>query len=229
MKKFIIKIFKFLFYFIFREYKRSINSGLELYAYNNTIKYVYNNLQEVKSVNNRLSVHDYALSKVKLNGLFLEFGVHSGKSINFLASKTSNLVYGFDSFEGLPEFWRQGFEKGHFKLNDLPYVAKNVKLIKGWFNESLPHFLKNHRNTNIAYLHIDCDLYSSTSTIFKLLKTMIIPGTIIVFDEYFNFPGWENHEYKAFQEFLLETKFNYKYLVYNELHQQVAVEILGSN
>jgi hypothetical protein len=186
-------------------------------------------LLDAKSVNNRLNLHEYALSKVEFNGLYLEFGVHTGKSINYLASKTTNLVYGFDSFEGLPEFWRQGFVKGHFQLNDLPDVQKNVKLIKGLFNETLPLFLKNNSNNNIAYLHIDCDLYSATRTVFESLKTMIIPGTIIVFDEYFNFTGWENHEFKAFQEFLLETKLTYKYLVYNELHQQVAVRISASN
>ena len=29
-----------------------------------------------------------------------------------------------------------------------------------------------------------------------------MPGTIILFDEYFNYPNWEQHEFKAFQEFV---------------------------
>ena len=28
---------------------------------------------------------------------------------------------------------------------------------------------------------------------------------MIVFDEYFNYPGWRGHEFKAFQEFVAET------------------------
>jgi hypothetical protein len=37
--------------------------------------------------------------------LFLELGVFSGQSIWVIAQRTSNLVHGFDSFEGLPEDW----------------------------------------------------------------------------------------------------------------------------
>jgi hypothetical protein len=41
MKKLLKKFFNSLIYFIIKVYKTSINSGLELFAYNNTIKYVY--------------------------------------------------------------------------------------------------------------------------------------------------------------------------------------------
>ena len=43
-------------------------------------------------------------------GLFLEFGVFEGNSIQTISKNTDNIVYGFDSFEGLPEKWRDGFE-----------------------------------------------------------------------------------------------------------------------
>ena len=39
----------------------------------------------------------------KPNTLWLEFGVASGKSINYISKFTNDKVYGFDSFEGLPE------------------------------------------------------------------------------------------------------------------------------
>ena len=75
----------------------------------------------------------------------------------------------------------------------------------------------------MAFLHIDCDLYSSTQTIFNLLSDRIVPGTVILFDEYFNFPNWENHEFKAFQEFVAEKGVKYTYLGF--ARQQVAVRI----
>jgi hypothetical protein len=50
-----------------------------------------------------------------------------------------------------------------------------------------------------------------------------VPGTIIVFDEYFNYPNWEEHEYKAFQEFIGESGLGYRYLGF--ARQQVAVRI----
>jgi hypothetical protein len=72
-------------------------------------------------------------------------------------------------------------------------------------------------------MHIDCDLFSSTQTIFRLLVDRIVPGTVILFDEYFNFPNWENHEYKAFQEFVAKQGIKYTYLGF--ARQQVAVQI----
>ena len=53
-------------------------------------------------------------------------------------------------------------------------------------------------------IHIDCDLYSSTRTVLTLLRGRMVPGTLLVFDELFNYPGYEQHEIKAFYEFLRE-------------------------
>ena len=40
------------------------------------------------------------------DGLFLEFGVYKGTSINFISSLIPDKkIYGFDSFGGLPEEW----------------------------------------------------------------------------------------------------------------------------
>jgi hypothetical protein len=49
-----------------------------------------------------------------------EFGVWKGATINYIASKTPGPVHGFDSFEGLPEDWRPGFEAGAFKSQAPP-------------------------------------------------------------------------------------------------------------
>ena len=75
----------------------------------------------------------------------------------------------------------------------------------------------------ISYLHIDCDLYSSTKDIFDLLGHLIAPGTVIVFDEYFNYAGWKDGEYLAFQEFVLCQSLEYQYITYNSMHEQVAI------
>ena len=148
---------------------------------------------------------------VPSTGLVLEFGVFSGRTINSIADKLpSRNIYGFDSFEGLPEEWKRddgGFPVGHFhRHGDLPTVRSNVKLIKGWFNETLPIFKSGLTQTEdenkIALLHIDCDLYSSTKTIFDEIGHLITTNTIIVFDELFNYPNAESHELLALYEFL---------------------------
>ena len=98
----------------------------------------------------------------KPNTLWLEFGVATGSTINYISRFTNDKVYGFDSFEGLPEKWRDGFEKGVFNMNgNLPQVNSNVELIKGWFNKTLLNFIQTH-NKKVSFIHMDADLYSST-------------------------------------------------------------------
>lgn len=160
---------------------------------------------------------------VRPQDLVLEFGVFSGRTINALAESLPNQVlYGFDSFEGLPETWRSDFSKGTFKVDEMPTVRENVTLIKGWFDQSLPEFLEK-TSGEVGFVHIDCDLYSSTKTVLGLLNNRLRDGAILVFDEYFNYPGWEQHEHKAFIEFVSQSDFNFEYLGSNPRHQQVAI------
>ena len=160
--------------------------------------------------------------------LVLEFGVFSGRTINALAECLPNQnLWGFDSFEGLPETWRSDFSQGTFKVAAMPEVRENVTLIKGWFDKTLPVFLDMTPGP-VGFVHIDCDLYSSTKTVLTLLKDRLRDGAVIVFDEYFNYPGWEQHEYKAFSEFVDQACFKFKYLGSNPKHQQVAVMVFRS-
>jgi predicted O-methyltransferase YrrM len=196
-------------------------------ALKETIDYIDAHMSSLMSVESKYKVHEVACSKIMQDGVILEFGVYKGDTINFLASiNPDREVIGFDSFEGLPEDWREGFGKGTFKMDQLPRVRNNVTLIKGWFDETLPEFIKNN-SQKISYLHIDCDLYSSTKSVFSLLAKYIQPGTVIVFDEYFNYPGWKEGEYKAFQEFVAEYTIKYDYITYNALDEQVALIIRG--
>jgi len=70
-----------------------------------------------------------------------------------------------------------------------------------------------------------CDLYSSTKTIFERLEARIQPGSVIVFDEYFNYAGWQQHEYKAFADLVQKTGWSFEYLGYCRYGSQVAVRI----
>jgi len=210
-----------------RRDSKDIRSALQRRATESTSEYVEKHIKNIDSVSSKIELLAIAIEKADLNKkLVCEFGVYSGKSINHIASLTNQTVYGFDSFEGLPERWRDGFGKGHFKKTKLPKVQPNVVLIKGWFDMTLPAFVKDH-NEFIGFLHIDCDLYSSTKTIFDLLEHQIHPGCIIVFDDYFNYPGWEEGEYKAFHEFLERAGLEYDYICFNSLSTQVAVKIKG--
>jgi hypothetical protein len=155
-----------------------------------------------------------AVQRAPNDGLFLEFGVYTGNWINALARYREVTFYGFDSFEGLPDPWSL-VGSGHFALGgQLPKVEPNVVLIKGWFHESLPPFLAEHPEP-VSFIHMDCDLYSSTTTVLNLLKPRIHPGTEIVLDDYMLEPGWERQEHKAFHDFAFGNGIGFEYTGYS--------------
>jgi hypothetical protein len=169
---------------------------------------------------------EFAIKNVSLkDGLWLEFGVYKGDTLNFIVSKSESIVHGFDAFEGNPEDWRREYGKGSFALEEIPTFPENVKIVKGWFSDSLPKFLERYHDP-IAFAHIDCDLYSSTKTILNELKHRLINKSILVFDEFFNYPGWKNHEFRAFMEFVEDNNKKYEYIGYVYKHSQVALRII---
>jgi len=158
-------------------------------------------------------------------GLWLEAGVFYGRSIQLLAKATERVVHGFDSFEGLPEDWKAGEQKGSYSTGGrVPSVPDNVRLHKGWFEHSLPVFLQQHTGP-VSLLHVDCDLYSSTRTVLEQLADRFVEGTVLIFDDFLGFPGFENHELKAFEEFVLESGWNYKVIAASLLSREVAIQL----
>jgi hypothetical protein len=105
----------------------------------------------------------------------------------------------------------------------LPEVPGNVALHKGWFEQTLPAFLAAHPDDGVAFLHVDCDIYSSTVTVLRALGPRLKPGAVLVFDEYFNYPNWQRHEWRAFQEFVRDAGMSYRYLGFAQKNGHVAV------
>lgn len=153
---------------------------------------------------------------VQSGGLITEFGVYQGGTTRNLARIFSGRpIHAFDSFEGLPENWAHA-GKGTFGeiAGQVPVLPNNVFVHKGWFEDTLPIWFEENKDQNISLLRIDCDIYSSTKTIFTVLKPLIKKGTWVVFDELIGYRGWKHHEYKALQEFLAETGFEYEYVAF---------------
>ena len=161
--------------------------------------------------------------------MYLEFGVFEGASINFIARELRSVdpgavVFGFDSFRGLPEAWRSNsdvpggltFATGSFALEREPEVEGNVRLVRGWFNETLPAFLAGlaagggNGDPWVRLLHVDCDLYSSALEVLRALAPFLRPRSILIFDELVNFPDFESQELRALYDFLQDKPWKFR-------------------
>lgn len=163
------------------------------------------------------------LNMIKVDGLKgwgLEFGVATGTTLGIIARDMP--VIGFDSFEGLPEDWREGFPKGFFNGVRPPAEIPNTTLVEGWFEDTVPNY---DWPDDIALVHIDCDLYSSTWTVLKALDGHLKPGTYIVFDEFFGYDGYEKHEERAWTDFVERDAWPVRYDVIGHGREQWAVRI----
>jgi len=186
--------------------------------------YVYQHMESARHYWDRAAMLGDMVAVAALPGLFLEFGVAKGASLCTIASATRETVHGFDSFQGLPEAWGFVLPKGAFAGDRPEGLPVNVCLHVGMFDDTLPGFVAATPGP-VAFLHVDSDLYSSAKSIFRHLGERIQPGTVIVFDEYLNFPGWQEHEFKAFHQFIDARRLAYDYLGVVMNNQQVAVRI----
>ncbi len=146
-------------------------------------------------------------------GLILEFGVYKGHTIRMISNAfPERAVYGFDSFEGFPDDgrtdWRCDFSLGGVQ----PEVPGNIHLIKGFFDQTLPEFMKRQPTEFISFMHIDCDLYSSTRTILEHCGPRIGNGTVIVFDELLHYKDFMENEMLAFYEFVQREGIHFEWI-----------------
>lgn len=152
---------------------------------------------------------EHALS-ARLPGLWLEFGAFSGYTTRLIAGAAHSLgrkVHSFDSWKGLPEAWRGRFGKGAFQVRSAqpPFNDPRIEWVSGLFADTLPPFLKTHQQENISFVHIDCDLYSSTATVLRAIENRLSPGAVLVFDELINYDGYTKGELLALVESLHRT------------------------
>ncbi|MCC6972931.1 MAG: class I SAM-dependent methyltransferase [Anaerolineae bacterium] len=150
-------------------------------------------------------------------GAVVECGVGMGYTLVHLAALTSLLkqprqVFGFDSFEGFPaatvedmgervnqagkkvsgwshnspELVRQAIlELEQSQPSYFAHLSARLHLYQGYFDQNMPQHLPDQ----IAFLHVDADLYKSTKTVLDHGWSRVSPGGLIVFDEYHD-PRW---------------------------------------
>jgi Macrocin-O-methyltransferase (TylF) len=174
----------------------------------------------------RLGKYIETIKSEGLEGAIVEFGVNDGGSLSHLVEKCEALglrlpIFGFDSFEGLPEVSPHDlscFQAGQFAA-PVDAVAqklkchqrKHVHLVKGWFSETLAtkEIMADPSLSRIAFAHVDCDLYGSAVDCLKFLERRLISGAFLIFDDW---TFSESHgETKAFFEWFDKVRELYRF------------------
>ena len=209
-----------------RSARRDIGRALDVGAAQESAAFVVAEMAQAERFAAPAETLRFALTETKVDGLVLEFGVASGGTLRIISDAVPQRrpVYGFDVFTGLPETWRTGFPAGEFAQETVPEVH-GAEIVAGLFEDTLPDFLAA-RPGPVAFLHLDADLYSSTKTVLDLVADRLVPGSVIVFDEFFNFPGWREHEFRAWTEFTQRTGVRFEYLAYTVNDEQVVARIV---
>ena len=197
-------------------------------AEQDTAQYFYNQMRQPSLIktngeenwetlyHTKAEVRARAFEHAHVDGFVAEYGVDQGKSfIQICDYFKKDKVFGFDSFKGLPNggVWPGNIaHQGQFNHNGkIPFqIPTNGEIIDGWFDISLPRF--DYGKSVAKFLHVDCDVYSSTVDIFNTLTRKVVAGTVIVFDDYCNYTGWRKGEWKAWKEFVERQNLNYEYL-----------------
>ena len=188
-----------------------------------SLEYVKANAtSETRLFGDAFDVFRHALNHAPDRGVLAEFGVSFGNSIRFIASQTDRTVYGFDSFEGLPEAWSKEPKGMYTTRGKLPEAPGNVEFRVGWFKDTLPSFAMQ-LDEPLVFANVDCDLYSSTREVLETLGHLFPAGSVICFDEYLGHETWQRDEYLAFQEYVTRTGRSYRYLGFSFMSKQAVV------
>ena len=159
-------------------------------------------------VNKMLAHYELYKTIVHIPGDIFELGVYKGVSLvrfatfrDALENDYSRRIIGFDAFGDFPtakleveddlKFVEKFIGAGGkgLSLNEVTEILKskgfeNVSLVKGNIFDSLPDYVCRHPETRIALLHLDMDVKEPTDFALELLYDRVVPGGVIVFDDY---------------------------------------------
>lgn len=168
----------------------------------------------------------YCLEQTKsIDAPIAECGIGSGYSLAYTVSylvrtKDNRRYHGFDTFEGfpfvhsedlegLPENRKNVTKVGHYKEFMMSHHEKTIKklgatdravLHKGLFSDTIP---KLPEDLLFSFVFMDCDLYQSYKSCLESMYSRVLPGGIILFDEYEHTVDWPGAK-KAIDEFFAD-------------------------
>ena len=188
----------------------------------------------VSRINKLLSHYELYKMILGLPGHIFELGVYKGASLirfatfrNLVENDLSRKILGFDAYGEFPKkklkikkdlkFIKEfqgagGFGFSEKEIRDVMDLKKfqNVELIKGNIFTTIPKYLKDNPEVRISFLHLDLDVKEPTEFALEQLYNKIVPGGLIVFDDYNAVSG----ETIAVDKFLKKKKLKIEKLPY---------------
>ncbi len=181
---------------------------------------------------NRYNLFDYINKNVLKNAAidYLEFGVYKGSSIKYwltINNSQQSRFWGFDTFTGLPEPWvmftRRADEGTFDNKGFAPEIDDSrVTFVKGLFQETLPVFLRDYTNKLPLVIHIDSDLYSSCLYVLTQCDPILIPGSVVIFDEFNSILN----EFRALEDYCSSYRRTYEVISATNYYEQIAIQII---
>jgi len=165
-----------------------------------------------------------------LPGAIVECGVFKGASLarfamfrHLFGNAAARPIVAFDTFGRFPETnfapdqpVRQRFIEAagdtSISIDDLRQIlaskgcGENVELIPGDICETVPDYAKRHPEFRIALLNLDTDLFEPAAVILEHLYPRLVPGGLLLLDDYAVFPG----ETRAVDEYFAGQKIEIK-------------------
>jgi O-methyltransferase len=179
---------------------------------------IYRRYRDFTMINPFTFARNLALcaTKAPASGCIVECGVwRGGMSAGMADILPGRFHLLFDSFEGLPPAtdidgeaalsWQMNAnsasyydncraERGFAERAMRMSAAKRFKLVQGWFRDTLIAFTPEEP---IAVLRLDGDWYESTMHCLTALCPHVVPGGLIIIDDYFMWDGCSRavHDY----------------------------------
>jgi SAM-dependent methyltransferase len=155
--------------------------------------------------------HQLFLKTVDLPGVIIDAGVFKGTStllfahlLKIYSPHSRKRVIGFDTFDS--EFHSHESYEAERAADFMKYhqagmdeflngvaaeqgVSGYMELVKGDITETLPEYFETHKGLRVSLLHLDLDVFKPTYEVLQNAYDIMVPGGIIVFDEY-GIEGW---------------------------------------
>jgi hypothetical protein len=207
---------------------KNLRVAAQLRAATSSVEWLHRNADRAPTYDRRNEMLEALFPLVPVEGDLAEFGVLTGSMTVFIRPRFADRRYhAFDSWRGVPEAMSLRRKKFAFDLGGaVPKLPPDTTIHTGWFHETIPKW-REQFDAPIAFAYIDCDLYESVCAVLEGLTDRIRPGTLLVFDSWYNFPNWEEHSPKASEEWMQRHGIRMEPIGATTMDHTVAFRIVG--